>query len=73
MLPVELIFEHLPDMQVDGAHLPGGLDIRKILLTVVGPNGKPRQVDITNTFAEDEIFLLEDQIEDSFFEDPKEE
>lgn len=60
-------------MQVDGAHLPGGLDIRKILLTIVGPNGKPRQVDITNTFAEDQILLLEDQIEDSLLDNPDEE
>ena len=45
--PVELTFEVLPAMQVEDTELPALLDITKVLLTVKGPSGKPRQVDIT--------------------------
>jgi len=48
--PVELTFEVLPPMDVDGVELPAQLDITKILLTITGPSGKPRQVDITKSF-----------------------
>ena len=53
--------------------MPAQLDITKVLLTIVGPSGKPRQVDILNTFSEDQIMLWEDQIVDSYFEDADEE
>jgi hypothetical protein len=43
-----------------------------VLLTIVGPSGKPRQVDILKTFSEDQIMLWEDQIVDSFFEEDDE-
>ena len=71
--PVELIFEMLPPLTVEGVELPAQLDITKVLLTIVGPSGKPRQVDILNTFSEDQIMLWEDQIVDSYFEDADEE
>ena len=71
--PVELIFEMLPPLEVEGVELPAQLDITKVLLTIVGPSGKPRQVDILNTFSEDQIMLWEDQIVDSYFEDADEE
>jgi hypothetical protein len=71
--PVELIFEMLPPLMVEGVELPAQLDITKVLLTIVGPGGKPRQVDILNTFSEDQIMLWEDQIVDSYFEDDDEE
>ena len=67
--PVELTFEMLPKLVVDGVELPVQMDITKVLLTIVGPSGKPRQVDILNTFAEDQIMLWEDQILDSFFDE----
>lgn len=67
-LPVELVFEMLPSLVVDGALLPEQLDITKALLTVVGPSGKMRQVDILKNFEEDQIMLWEDQIVDSYFE-----
>jgi len=70
--PVELTFEMLPKLMVDGVELPVQLDITKVLLTIVGPSGKPRQVDILNTFSEDQIMLWEDQIIDSYFEDDDE-
>ena len=71
--PVELTFEMLPHLTVEGVELPAQLDITKVLLTIVGPSGKPRQVDILNTFSEDQIMLWEDQIVDSYFEDADEE
>ena len=71
-LPVELTFEMLPPLMVEGVELPVQMDITKALLTIVGPSGKPRQVDILKTFGEDQIMLWEDQILDSYFEDDDE-
>jgi hypothetical protein len=71
--PVELTFEMLPPLMVEGVELPAQIDITKALLTIVGPGGKPRQVDILKTFSEDQIMLWEDQIVDSYFEDDDEE
>ena len=71
--PVELIFEILPPLMVEGTELPGQLDITKVLLTVIGPGGKPRQVDVLRNFEEGQIMLWEDQIVDSYFEDADEE
>jgi hypothetical protein len=65
-LPVELTFEILEPMEVDGTELPAQLDITKILLTITGPGGKPRQVDITKTMTEEQMFLLEDEIVEHF-------
>lgn len=70
--PVELTFEMLPPLVVEGVELPVQMDITKALLTIVGPSGKPRQVDILKTFSEDQIMLWEDQILDSYFEDDDE-
>ena len=70
--PVELTFEMLPPLVVEGVELPVQMDITKALLTIVGPIGKPRQVDILKTFSEDQIMLWEDQIIDSYFEDDDE-
>jgi hypothetical protein len=70
--PVELTFEMLPPLMVEDVELPVQMDITKALLTIVGPSGKPRQVDILKTFSEDQIMLWEDQILDSYFEDDDE-
>lgn len=64
-LPVELIFEVLPEMVVDGTYLPEQLDITKVLLTITGPSGKPRQVDITNSISEEQMMAFEDEIDES--------
>jgi hypothetical protein len=64
--PVELTFEVLPALFVEEAELPTQLDITKILLTITGPSGKPRQVDITKSFSEDQIMLFEDEILDNY-------
>tara|TARA_R110000868_G_C10684864_1_gene747795 strand:+ start:53 stop:283 length:231 start_codon:yes stop_codon:yes gene_type:complete len=66
--PVELTFEILPAMSVDEGELPAQLDITKILLTITGPSGKPRQVNITKSFSEDQIMLFEDEIIESYQE-----
>jgi hypothetical protein len=69
-LPVELTFEVLPAMQVEDTELPALLDITKVLLTVKGPSGKPRQVDITKTLTEEQVMLLEDEIMENYSENP---
>ena len=61
-LPVELIFEILPEMMVEDTYLPEQIDITKVLLTITGPSGKPRQVDITNSITEDQMLAFEDEI-----------
>jgi hypothetical protein len=64
--PVELTFDVLPAMEVDGVELPAQLDITKILLTITGPSGKPRQVDITKSFSEEQVMLFEDEIIENY-------
>jgi hypothetical protein len=53
-------------MDVDGVELPAQLDITKILLTITGPSGKPRQVDITKSFSEEQVMLFEDEIVENY-------
>ena len=69
MFPVELTFEVLPSLLVEDTELPALLDITKILLTITGPSGKPRQVDITKSFSEEQIMLFEDEIAENYRED----
>ena len=65
-LPVELIFDVLPPMVVEGMEIPAQIDIREVLLEVTGPAGKPRKVDITKGIPEEKILLWEDEIMESF-------
>ena len=67
-LPVELIFDVLPPMVVEGMEIPAQIDIREVLLEVTGPAGKPRKVDITKGIAEEQIMLWEDEILESLDE-----
>jgi hypothetical protein len=67
--PVELTFEVLPAMLVEDTELPAQLDITRILLTITGPSGKPRQVDITKSFSEEQMMLFEDEIMENYSED----
>ena len=46
--------------------LPEQIDITKVLLTITGPSGKPRQVDITNTITEDQMMTFEDDIMENY-------
>lgn len=64
-LPVELIFDVLPPMVVEGLEIPAQIDIREVLLEVTGPAGKPRKVDITKGIPEEQILLWEDEIVES--------
>jgi hypothetical protein len=57
-------------MLVEGTELPAQLDITKILLTVIGPSGKPRQIDITKTLTEERVMLFEDEIVENYYENP---
>jgi hypothetical protein len=66
--PVELTFEVLPAMLVEDTELPAQLDITRVLLTIVGPSGKPRQVDITKTLTEEQVMLFEDEIAENYRE-----
>ena len=66
--PVELTFEVLPAMLVEDTELPAQLDITRILLTITGPSGKPRQVDITKSFSEEQMMLFEDEIMENYRE-----
>ena len=66
--PVELTFEVLPAMMVEDTELPAQLDITRILLTITGPSGKPRQVDITKTLTEEQMMFFEDEIAENFRE-----
>ena len=68
--PVELTFEVLPAMLVEDTELPAQLDITKVLLTITGPSGKPRQVDITKTLTEEQMMLFEDEIMENYSENP---
>jgi len=68
--PVELTFEVLPAMLVEDTELPEQLDITRILLTITGPSGKPRQVDITKSFSEEQMMLFEDEIMENYSENP---
>ena len=68
--PVELTFEVLPAMLVEDIELPAQLDITRILLTITGPSGKPRQVDITKSFSEEQMMLFEDEIMENYSENP---
>lgn len=67
--PVELTFEVLPLMLVEDTELPAQLDITRVLLTITGPSGKPRQVDITKSFSEEQMMLFEDEIMENYSED----
>lgn len=68
-LPVELIFDVLPPMQVGDMIIPAQIDIREVLLEITGPAGKPRKVDITKGIPEEQILLWEDEIIDSYGQD----
>jgi hypothetical protein len=53
-------------MEVEGMTLPAQLDITKVILTVTGPSGKPRQVDITKSISEEQMMAFEDDIMENY-------
>lgn len=68
-LPVELIFDVWPAMEYEGKMLPPMVDIQHAHLTIVGPGGKPRTIDIVKTFSEDEMMALEDDIIENYHDE----
>lgn len=69
---VELVFDVLEPMEVGGTTLPLQIDIREVLLEVIGPAGKARKVNIIKNISEDQILLWEDEILDAYASDPEE-
>jgi hypothetical protein len=71
-LPVELIFEVWPPLEVRGEMLPPMVEVTAVLLEITGPAGKPRKVDITKGISEDQLLLWEDEIIDTYGPDSEE-
>lgn len=69
---VELVFDVLEPIEVGGTTLPLQIDIREVLLEVIGPAGKARRVNIIKSISEDQILLWEDEILDAYVSDPEE-
>ena len=67
-LPVELTFEVWPSLEIDGTMMPPMVDITHVMLTVTGPSGKPRTIDITQGIDDDLRILLEDEIIEAYSE-----
>jgi hypothetical protein len=67
-LPVELTFEVWPALEVHGQMLPPMIDVTHVMLTVIGPGGKPRTIDITQGIDDDLRILLEDEIIEAYSE-----
>ena len=63
-LSVNIIFDKLPPMEVDGAWLPEQVEIKSIFLeadSIRSKNGRGR-IDITRAFSEEDIINFEDEI-----------
>jgi len=63
-LSVNIIFDKLPPMEVDGSWLPEQVDIKSIYLeadSIRSKNGRGR-IDITRAFSPEEIINFEDEI-----------
>ena len=48
--------------------LPPMIDVTHVMLTVIGPGGKPRTIDITQGIDDDLRILLEDEIIEAYSE-----
>lgn len=63
-LSVNIIFEVLPPMEVDGSWLPEQVDIKSIYLdaaSIRSKSGRGR-IDITRAFSPEDIINFEDEI-----------
>jgi hypothetical protein len=63
-LPVNIIFDVLPPMEVNGSWLPEQVDIKSIYLeadSIRSKNGRGR-IDITRAFSPEDIINFEDEI-----------
>lgn len=61
-LDVELTFEVLEPMDVNGITLPPMIDIQAAYATLEKPDGKVSRVNILKVLSESQRILLEDQI-----------
>lgn len=74
-LSVNIIFDILPPMEVDGSWLPEQVDIKSIYLdaaSVRSKSGRGR-IDITRAFSQDELINFEDEIAHRQYQLPFEE
>lgn len=63
-LPVNIIFDVLPPMEVNGSWLPEQVEIKSIYLeadSIRSKNGRGR-IDITRAFSPEDIINFEDEI-----------
>jgi len=59
--PIEVSYEVLP-----AEHgLPEQIDVTDVTMIVVGKTGRKRKVSLLNSLSESEIFLIEDEIQES--------
>jgi hypothetical protein len=65
-LDVELTFEVLAPMDVNGVTLPPMVDIQAAYVLLEKPDGKVSRVNILKVLSESQRILLEDQIIDEF-------
>lgn len=65
-LDVELTFEILKPMDVNGVTLPPMIDIQAAYVSLEKPDGKVSRVNILKVLSESQRILLEDQIIDEF-------
>lgn len=63
-IPVNVSFELLPRMLVDGALLPEQIDILQVTVEIPDSQGKIRRVNLLPALDESTIMLLEDELLD---------
>lgn len=68
-LDVELTFEILDPMVVDGAVLPAMVEIESAYVSLEKPDGKIARVNVLKVLSESQRMLLEDEIVESLKED----
>ena len=61
-LNVELTFEILESMEVDGVTLPAMIDIQSAYASLEKPDGKVSRVNVLKVLSESQRMLLEDEI-----------
>jgi hypothetical protein len=61
-LNVELTFEILESMEVEGVTLPAMIDIQSAYVSLEKPDGKVSRVNVLKVLSESQRMLLEDEI-----------
>lgn len=68
-LDVELTFDILDPLVVDGAVLPAMVEIESAYVSLEKPDGKIARVNVLKVLSESQRMLLEDEIVESLKED----